>query len=34
MTAEVEILIADLKDVLLVPVAAVVEQRGGNSIPG
>ncbi len=28
MTAEVEILIADLKDVLTLPVAAVVEQRG------
>jgi multidrug efflux pump subunit AcrA (membrane-fusion protein) len=28
MTAEVEILVADLKDVLTLPVAAVVEQRG------
>jgi multidrug efflux pump subunit AcrA (membrane-fusion protein) len=28
MTAEVEILIADLENVLIVPVAAVVEQRG------
>lgn len=29
MTAEVEILVADLKDVITLPVAAVVEQRGG-----
>jgi len=29
MTAEVEILVADLKDVVTLPVATVVEQRGG-----
>ena len=30
MTAECEILVDHLKDVLTVPVASVVEQRGAN----
>ena len=31
MTAEVEILVAHLKDVLTLPVAAIVEQRGNST---